>query len=145
MPFPTQCTVSGSQKIVSLKENGRSFIIRNISGTRLTRVRFDGCVINNIPGQLSCDYGLWIENSSAAHFIELKGTDIKHACAQIAATIDFVKQNHADQMTGRSLHAAIVASAIKAPKLKQSSQYVKLRKLVSSPVEIKNGKLEIEV
>jgi hypothetical protein len=45
---------------------------------------------------LRCDYALFEENGTE-HFVELKGSDIAHACTQIAATIKQLSRNTAQK------------------------------------------------
>lgn len=56
----------------------------NGSRAELRKVKVDGCAITRGP---RCDY-LVIAPNGVEHFVELKGTDVRHAVKQLAASIE---------------------------------------------------------
>jgi len=72
-------------KIV-LKEMRSRITFRNPHRNVVRHVVIDGCVINKGP---RCDY-LLINSSSVEHFVELKGSDVRHAIVQLKRSIEQV-------------------------------------------------------
>jgi hypothetical protein len=70
-------------KILVCEENGRRMAFHKSDGRLADKIRVDGCVLK---GVLSCDY-LVIDWKGRMHFVELKGSNVEHALAQIEATI----------------------------------------------------------
>jgi len=137
-----KCVTPLTNKVVSIAENGKKCIFRNSHQIEIRKIKFDQCLIPQT--QLSCDYGIWVDLHNKCYFIELKGKDIKHACSQIVATINYVRENHNEELSSMEIIAAIVPSANSVPNLKQSPEYIKLKKIVNS-VQNKNKILEIDI
>jgi hypothetical protein len=76
-------TQTRDEKIVC-KEKGKKFTGLNGDKKSILRVKVDGCL--KIEGK-KCDWLLIDIEGNAAHFIELKGSDLKHAFAQLEHTI----------------------------------------------------------
>ena len=68
---------------ISCEDKGRTFYFLNLLKKNVSRIKIDGCV--PIPG-LGCDY-LIITWTERQHFVELKGTDVRHAVRQLVSTI----------------------------------------------------------
>ncbi|HDV6322488.1 hypothetical protein [Burkholderia vietnamiensis] len=108
------------------QENGIVHRGVNGDGKRILRYEVDGNMIKS--AQKRCDYAIGIPGSDKVIFIELKGTDIKHASIQILDTITELGV----KLNGFELHARIVCSRIPAPDLR-STQIIKLeRKLAQT-------------
>lgn len=94
----------------------------------VTKIDVDGCEITN---GLRCDYALFEENGTE-HFVELKGSDIAHACAQITATIKQISRSTVQK------RAWIVSSRV--PQDDTNINIAKLRlKKQNVKLEIKNS------
>lgn len=76
------CTISVSHSIVKVQENKRKAAFRNKENDDYAISRVDGCLIEN---GLRCDY-LVSKIGVASVFVELKGSDVVHACAQLEAS-----------------------------------------------------------
>lgn len=71
------------------EENGKRYALVNDKECLVTLYHMDGGMIQNEQGIQKCDYLYTIgdEECPTAIFVELKGTDIPHAIAQIRASI----------------------------------------------------------
>jgi hypothetical protein len=95
------------------KENASKYIYKYKSDEKFMKLQIDGGLISdqNTP---KCDYLLlnYTRKNETSHyhsiFIELKGSDVIHACEQISKTIEQI----GNKLTGSILHARIVASKI---------------------------------
>jgi hypothetical protein len=70
-------------KIV-LKENHRSFVLRNPNRREVVKVRVDGCLIRGSP---ACDWALIVPEEPREWYVELKGSNVNHAITQLEETI----------------------------------------------------------
>lgn len=75
---------------IVVKENRREFRIVNNNRKKLLEVKVDGCLIS-IEGK-RCDWLLIEIDSNHAHFIELKGCEIKEAFKQLENTIRIISE-----------------------------------------------------
>ena len=89
MIIPDKCSSTKSDKIIALKERRSSFHFLNPERKKVKCVKVDGCAI--IEGD-KCDY-LLIDSNNVEHFVELKGPDLKHALAQLEASIRQLGKN----------------------------------------------------
>ena len=106
------------------KENGRSFTLNNISKYYIRKIRVDGKLIKT--GN-KCDYAIDVakkDTTEKIFLIELKGSDLSHACKQINETYNYFKKNF--QTDGYLFR--IIVSKTKKPEL-NSIEYKKLMKL----------------
>jgi hypothetical protein len=81
------CGKETNDKIIVCEERGRRFIGQNDKGKPILKVEVDGCLEFN--GK-KCDWLLIDINGNIAYFIELKGSDIKHALLQLGNTIKII-------------------------------------------------------
>jgi hypothetical protein len=66
------------------KVGGKSELrYENVSQSRLTKYRIDGCLLPEEAGKRKCDYLLLNIDLLKAYFIELKGSDLDSAVEQI--------------------------------------------------------------
>jgi ribosomal protein L25 (general stress protein Ctc) len=81
--FPVERTTN---KIVTIKENGKSVRIINKESKEIKKVQIDckPCPIKNEK----CDF-LVFETEESLFFIELKGKDIEKAVKQLESTLEF--------------------------------------------------------
>ncbi|MBG2839202.1 MULTISPECIES: hypothetical protein [Proteus] len=77
---------------ISLSEQRSSLLIAN-KGCCMYEIKIDGGLIPYQVGQKKCDYLVIRDSDKKYIFIELKGTDIKKAMAQIICTIDQISIN----------------------------------------------------
>lgn len=71
------------------EEKGKRYELVNDKGCLVTLYHMDGGMIKNEEGIQKCDYLYTIDEKECptAIFVELKGTDIPHAIAQLRASI----------------------------------------------------------
>ena len=69
----------------SAEENKRFFILKDADIEEVEKYQIDGGIINDTKSN-RCDY-LFVFQNKRFFFVELKGTDIKHALVQIEATM----------------------------------------------------------
>lgn len=82
------CEETTKIPIISLSEKNSSLKINNPERREVRKIRVDGCVITEGP---RCDY-LIISPKNMEYFIELKGSDVKHAIEQLEASIKKISQ-----------------------------------------------------
>jgi hypothetical protein len=80
------CESLVTHPLIVLKEKKSRITFLNPRRNTVRRVVIDDCVITE---GLRCDY-LLINDSSVEHFVELKGSDVRHALAQLERTIKHV-------------------------------------------------------
>lgn len=68
--------------LISLKEKKSNFVLANPDRKEITEVKVDGCAIKE---GCKCDFLLL--DGTFEYFIELKGSDVKHAVEQLKASI----------------------------------------------------------
>ena len=68
-------------------ENGCRHEAKNPGGKMVRQFKVDGEVFPSGSGPLRCDWLVLNDTDQHAYYIELKGSDIPHAIAQIEATI----------------------------------------------------------
>jgi hypothetical protein len=81
------CGNKTQDKIIVCKEKGKKFTGENINRKLILKVEVDGCLIKK---EAKCDWLIIDTDGNIAHFIELKGKDIKHAIEQLSNTIKIV-------------------------------------------------------
>ncbi len=96
-------------KVIVCEENGKQARFLNGNQCTIQRIHVDGCVIPK--GEIACDYLVRhiAEEPYAEYFVELKGTDVKHAIEQLEASIKQLGEKQA------SIRYAIVVSSKVAP------------------------------
>ena len=83
MEIPQRCCVINNNKIICLKEHKSKFIFHNPEQKKVNCINVDGCAITEGP---KCDH-LLIDANSVEYFVELKGSDVKHALEQLETSI----------------------------------------------------------
>lgn len=131
------CEQITQQPILVLEESRSKMIFSNSARKGLRKVKVDGCL--QIKG-IKCDY-LVISETAVEHFVELKGADVRHATAQLEATIQITSSN---PKNGKK-HCFIVST--RCPLLTPEIQNLKARfkKLFNSSLTIKNIVCEFEI
>lgn len=88
------CTKKSSQKVVSLSENGRKFILNNVAKRKLAIITVDGCLISSNTTE-KCDFLIEIDEPfTVAIYIELKGKNIEKAYNQLINTMNILRTRH---------------------------------------------------
>lgn len=90
--IPTSCYSDDNCKLIVFQDVGKqNLTLKNNQEFKFRKIIVDGCVITdkNSPGEKKCDFLLTISNHPQCkeYYIELKGSDIKHAVEQIYSTI----------------------------------------------------------
>jgi hypothetical protein len=97
------CEKVESGRLIVREENKRKIVFLNEAKLKMKIIEVDGCKIT--VGQ-RCDYLFVYQSNGDEYFVEFKGTDIKHACDQLEATIpqlttDSRKKKYAFVIGGR--------------------------------------------
>ncbi len=88
-----KCSEENRNKVISVSENRRTFVIKNGDAKLVNKVEVDGCLIDG--DRKKCDYLFEIDKPmTLIIYVELKGKDIEHAYDQLAATIGYCKNRH---------------------------------------------------
>ncbi len=104
MKLNNDCRTTRRDPLLSVQENGRTFILKNACRQAVVQVEVDDCLIT--VGE-RCDWLFELtEPVKRVLFVELKGRDIKHAYAQLLATIKQLKASY----QGYRLEAYVVSS-----------------------------------
>jgi hypothetical protein len=87
MTIRAECIQASSPALVKVEEGRMKAVIRNASNLAVRKIHYDGCCINNAT---ACDYLVHFI-SACTVFIELKGSDVGHACNQIEESVKRLK------------------------------------------------------
>ena len=79
---------------IRFEEKNRKIIFQNPPKKRYLRVDVDGCTL--VDG-LRCDKLLLSADELEERFVELKGTDVKHAIEQLESTINRLGEHHGNR------------------------------------------------
>lgn len=79
------------KKIVLQEENKSKITFLNPNQDKILTIKVDGCVISDNE-TLRCDYAL-MPSDEIEIYVELKGSDIVHAVAQLESTIRLLSDN----------------------------------------------------
>ncbi len=135
-----KCILRSDQSIFSRSGNANTnYILRNLNRKVISEYIIDLCVLKNFPDDEKCDYAYVVENAESAdgYFIELKGANITKAMRQLSSSINHLKSN----ITG-VIKARIICSKFhKAPIIRQTNDYLQLRKLTKGDFIIQSRQL----
>jgi len=109
-----QCVSKTTNSSIVCIENGMRYELKNDNQSCVKKIAIDNCLISDTEVQ-KCDYAVLICNSEICCFIELKGSDIKHACDQILYTI---RQLNDIVMKCQKIYARIIPSRYSAPNIR---------------------------
>ena len=132
-----KCEIIIKNQRIPLRENRSAITFINEKRLAIRKVEVDGCVITN---GLRCDY-LLIGNDDHEHYVELKGSKIKHALKQITATIDQIsreKNKHPKSCYISSTRCPLTGTDIQKERLN-------FKKKFNARLLIKNGSYEIPI
>ena len=79
------CIVKTKESNIKFEENQRKIIFQNPLRLLYQKVDVDGCTITGKA--IRCDKLLLSSDEHQEYYVELKGTDVKHAISQIEETI----------------------------------------------------------
>jgi hypothetical protein len=132
------CISEVLDKVIAVKENGKSFRILNGKRMKISKYIIDGCIIKGTEER--CDYAFKVHDLDRVIFLELKGCDIKKAVSQLSNTIKIA--GHLIEGK-RSCHIVSSRCPILAPELQvlKKSFYAKHQ----SPLHIHKFTFELEL
>lgn len=89
---PSACTVEEDNNIFSLKDSGTSSKATvDVKPRKCQKIKVDGGLNEIQP--IKCDWCIRDKSNGECLFVELKGSDCKHAAEQIINTIKWFKSN----------------------------------------------------
>ena len=121
-----------NRRDVCFEERGRVYRVHNVRATRIFRYRIDGRVIT--AGQ-RCDFGMGVPDDIAFYLIELKGGNLGRAASQILSTLVLMES----KLSGFAIHARIILSRIRCPRIRPSAVIALERQLVRLGGSLKQG------
>lgn len=122
------CSFKSKKPIISFKDKGesRKIIFENPNKLEVIEVRVDGGLIcGDMP---KCDYMLYIPSGYKykENYIELKGSDIRHAVEQITLTIKYLLKHASKTIQRQNIRKGYIISR-RVPKADTSIQTHKVR------------------
>ncbi len=133
------CVINSNQSSFSVYGSKTNYLLQNPGYKNVSKYIIDDCVLAEITDGEKCDYLFLVDNSenTDGYFVELKGGDVAKAINQLINSINNLKENISGAMFGR-----IVPSKFrKAPNTFSNNGYIKLRKMLSGNIDIKNSRL----
>jgi hypothetical protein len=91
--FP-DCEIVTTDRTIVRKENQSKIVFENPQKMTVRILEVDDCAITE---GLRCDYALTVETIETEFYVELKGSDVRHAFAQLEATIGQISDNPQQQ------------------------------------------------
>lgn len=137
------CNDYNNNKVVSVSENRRKFIIKNSSYLYINRVKVDDCYIKN--GE-RCDYLFEIiknDNINIIFYLELKGKEIEKAIKQLESTIRYCKNIHNNRNIKKESH--IVSSRVPSSGTSLQNLKKKFKKDNGMLLFVKNNIQEVTI
>ncbi|MEM6265825.1 MAG: hypothetical protein AAGI38_25205 [Bacteroidota bacterium] len=89
MRFKPHCFEIVSDKLIVFSENKRKLTLENSQKVEVTKVTVDGCEITS--SALKCDF--MAVTSNMEYFVELKGSNVKHAFKQLESSIHLLSED----------------------------------------------------
>lgn len=93
---------------ISLKEKRSRIVFINPNRQKIRKIEIDGCFITE---GIRCDW-LLIDYNCVEHYVELKGSDVRHAIAQIERTIKKVSIDVQKQPK----HSYVICKRVRVPR-----------------------------
>ena len=125
------CETLVSHRSIVLREKRSCITFHNLRCAPVRRIVIDNCVITQGP---RCDY-LLINNSSVEYFVELKGSDVRHALVQLEKSI---KQVSADVRTGEK-KAFVISTRCPLASTEVQTQQLHFRKKYKATLTIRSS------
>lgn len=120
----SNCTACARNPINNAQENKSKYSLLNPQRREVCKIQLDGCVLND-SSLLKCDYLFLSCETSAAFFVELKGSDILHAIDQIEKSIEQIGKD----IAATRINARIVLSKAQTPDMR-TPKYLKFKKKI---------------
>lgn len=134
----TPCTEEKKILIIVLEENNMKMIFHNKKRKIIKITTVDGCEITSGP---RCDY-LVKNDKDIEFFVELKGTDILHACKQLSISIVKLSQD----AKNKSKFAFVVSSSVRpAIRTRIQTNQRKFKEEFNCLLLVKNQVIEFEL
>ena len=115
------CTECTRNTCVVVREKKSQYRLENPAGKEICRTQIDGCYLSQ--GK-KCDWLLVDCEPENAYFVELKGTDFRHAIEQINATINYVEGD----LDSFDFFARVVLTKSPTPFLRNTPDVLKFEK-----------------
>ena len=140
------CKESSSNPIVVVEENKSRFEVHNKSRKSISKVRVDGCLINDHRER--CDWIIEVEKPGSnptalevAMFVELKGCDLDKAVSQLRSTLAHTERHY--RQTLRQCYA--VTTRIPRHGVAVSKRCLDFYRETSATLYVKNIKSVVSV
>ncbi|MEZ8277442.1 hypothetical protein AB6C67_15975 [Vibrio cyclitrophicus] len=132
------CSQSCSDSIIAVKECGSSFHVKNKNRGPITKLKVDGCLIQDHRER--CDWILYQDApSKKAMYVELKGCDVLKGISQLESTLIHTKA----QFSEYKKECYIVSSRVPKHSTSLARRKMKFNKDTQSILIIKNVKCEV--
>lgn len=113
--------------------------VKNPNGRLVEVVTVDGCAIQGEA--LKCDYLVVGKDPSLELFVELKGSDVKHACRQLENSMRILSRNPCSQRT-----CFIVSTRVPVTEINVIAKFKKLfKENYNSDLIVRNGQPEFVI
>ena len=131
------CATETTDSNIKFEERRSAIVFQNPLRLAFKKVQVDGCVLKD---GLKCDHLLCSSDELEERFVELKGSDVSHAIAQLRTTIQKLGE-HDDNR-----HAYIVCTKV-APKISTEIQKAKkeFKDKFNSDLVIKETPLKVKL
>jgi len=135
------CGQSTQVSTIVCEENKRKFIGLNKNRKTILKVKVDGC-LKKIEGK-RCDWLLIDISANIAYFIELKGSDVKHAFQQLSNTIKIISnpQNEYIEEEFNKKYAYAILSKCPIDSTKIQNVKKKFREDFETELTVKNKQI----
>lgn len=89
-----KCTTTVRDTLVTVSEKNKRFFVENKKRVKIHKTQVDGCLFDAKVEK--CDWIIhYHDQHHRAHFIELKGTDIKKGYSQLRSTLRLTQEHFA--------------------------------------------------
>lgn len=135
-----KCTTVESGSKVVVRENRSSFELVNKNKRKIEKIQVDDCLIRGAEER--CDWLLVAKcKVDVAHFVELKGCDLKKAISQLGSTLNATKKEY--QGTRRKCYAVTTRVPKQGPSVQMLAKA--FYKKHSVPLVVKNIRASVDV
>lgn len=104
MAIPKRCIEETQNVRIVCAERRSKITFVNEKGKNIKKVKVDGCAITS---GVRCDY-LIVDETNYEFFVELKGSNVKHACDQLRETINKLSKDPKK----KEKHSYIISSRV---------------------------------
>ena len=136
MKIKSECLEELFNAKIVCEEHKQKIIFINRSKKQIFKIRVDGCQITN--GK-RCDFLVLNSNDHDEHFVELKGSDIKYAIAQLAQSIKILGDKN------NTKYSYIISNRCPISSAELQVERLKFRKVNNSDLIIKNNRYEVKL